>query len=197
MNFDLVAFGIRDGIWEVVATTRSENGVTNASPIGLRCTQENLTVSLYSPSRTLENVLETGYIGVNILHDPLIFVHAAMGDLDSSYFGMLDGFPVIRSAQGWIIFETRFLEHTDTYRFELTPIAMHKNLDMIHPVNRGFNALIEALIIATRYRITPESKREALQKDIDFYAAIVQKCGGEKEREAMELLNAYLMEIEG
>jgi len=196
MNFDLVAFGIRDGVWEVVATTRSENDITNASPIGLRCSQENLTVSLFSPSRTLENVLETGYIGVNILHDPLVFVHAAMGDLDSLYFGTLDGFPIIRTAQGWILFETRFLEHEDAYRFELTPIAVHGNFEVMHPVNRGFNALIEALIIATRYRIIPESEWGALHKDIEFYAAIVRKCGGEREREAMELLNAYLMEIE-
>jgi hypothetical protein len=49
--------------------------------------------------------------------------------------------------------------------------------------------VIEACIHATRYRLTGEEKYLKL---IKAYGEIVDKCGGEKEKEAMKLLYAYL-----
>ncbi len=110
MEIDLAELGIRDGIWEVIATTRSEAGVFNAAPIGLECRGGVFSISLFRPSRTLENVLHAKRIGVNILHDPIVFVESATGDLDSSYFTILNDLPVIRNADLSVIFEAVLFE---------------------------------------------------------------------------------------
>ena len=55
----------------------------------------------------------------------------------------------------------------------------------IKPINRGFNAVIEATVHATRYVVLKEQK---YLDHIDHYNTIVQKCGGPGEKEAMKLL---------
>lgn len=196
MKIELAALGIGDGIWEVVATTRSREGVFNAAPIGLKCIGRDLSVSLFHPSKTLKNTLETGRIGVNILHDPLVFVEAATGDLDTSYFTKFENFPVIRDAEVWIIFEAELLEKGDAYCFDLSPLASKRFFNVPHPVNRGFNAVIEALILATRYLVVAESERKDLLSDIEHYERIVRKCGGDRDHEAMRTLRKYLKTLQ-
>jgi hypothetical protein len=59
----------------------------------------------------------------------------------------------------------------------------------VHPVNRGFNSVIDATVHATRYR---ENQDPALKKLIDYHVGIVNKCGGKQELEALELLKKYM-----
>jgi hypothetical protein len=58
----------------------------------------------------------------------------------------------------------------------------------MHPVNRGFNSIIDATVHATRYKINRDPH---LKKLIDYHAGIVRKCGGKRELEALELLVQY------
>jgi len=67
----------------------------------------------------------------------------------------------------------------------MTPVKgkiLHK---VIKPVNRGFNAVIEASIHATRY---VGKKDQEYLRQIDHCNTIVRKCGGAREKEAMRLL---------
>jgi len=59
----------------------------------------------------------------------------------------------------------------------------------IRAVNRGFNAVIEALVYATRYT---SLKREEFKKKALEYKGIVEKCGSEREKEAFKLMERYL-----
>ncbi len=59
----------------------------------------------------------------------------------------------------------------------------------VHPVNRGFNNLIDATVHATRFK---ENKDPELKKLIDYHVGIVRKCGGKRELEALELLKKYM-----
>ena len=58
----------------------------------------------------------------------------------------------------------------------------------VHPVNRGFNSIIDATVHATRYRVNRDPE---LKKLIDYHIAIVRKCGGKKELAALDLLVQY------
>ncbi|HDM35625.1 MAG TPA: DUF447 family protein [Candidatus Syntrophoarchaeum butanivorans] len=196
MDLDLTELGIGDGIWEVVATTRSRDGVPNAAPLGLRCREGDLSILVFEPSRTLENILDTGRIGVNILQDPLIFVKSVVGDLDNSYYTDFKGFPVINGAEAWIILEAKLMERGEAYLFTLVPLSARRNFKAAHPVNRGFNAIIEALILATRYSIMDESERDGILRCIEHMEEIVRKCGGDREHEAMAILKGYLHRIQ-
>ena len=55
----------------------------------------------------------------------------------------------------------------------------------LHPVNRGFNSIIDATVHATRFKITRDPELKTL---IDYHAGIVRKCGGKKELEALAML---------
>ena len=56
-------------------------------------------------------------------------------------------------------------------------------------INRGFNAVIEATVHATRYVL---NRREDLLDKIKYYGGIIDRCGGKREREAYKLLMGYL-----
>jgi len=55
----------------------------------------------------------------------------------------------------------------------------------IQSINRGFNAVIEATVEATRYVVLKDKK---YLDHIEYYDTIVRKCGGSREKDAMKLL---------
>ena len=57
------------------------------------------------------------------------------------------------------------------------------------PVNRGRCAVIEATVHATRYGRTRDPR---LGRLIEHHAAVVRRCGGPAEVEALELLMGYI-----
>jgi hypothetical protein len=79
---------------------------------------------------------------------------------------------------------------SDFILFQLTPIAVKINWNELKAINRGLNAVIEATILATRYKITrDEREKEEIKKQMVHYADIVEKCGGRREKDAIEILN--------
>jgi hypothetical protein len=59
-------------------------------------------------------------------------------------------------------------------------------------VNRGFNSVIEATVHATRYSLT---RNEELRRLIHHHIAIIQRCGGPREQEAIGLLEGYVPKL--
>ena len=183
--------GIDEGISEVIVTTRSDAGTFNAAPIGIITTTNGYFVKLYKGSRTLSNVTETDKLAANVTCDAVLFVKAAFEKLDKSHYSALSGFPVLKEAQSGIIFRAVLEEKSGVYSiFQLTPIAVKINWNELKAINRGLNAVIEATILATRYKMTrDEREQEELKKEMVHYADIVEKCGGRREKDAIEILN--------
>ncbi|MFZ2071063.1 MAG: DUF447 domain-containing protein [Halobacteriota archaeon] len=199
---DLKEAGLYEGISEVIATTRSVSGVPNAAPIGILCREDEgkdaYFVNLYKGSQTLSNVMETGELAANVTDDALLFVKAAFDNLDESHFARFSGFPVLKSAESWIKFEChRIEERADSFLFLLTPLAIEQNIKVkvkvkvkaARAINRGLNAVIEATILATRYAIAiDEREKDDMNRAIERYTGIVEKCGGHREKEAIDCL---------
>jgi hypothetical protein len=192
---DLEAAGIGEGISEVIVTTKSAAGMPNAAPIGIITTVDDdgartHQVKLYRGSQTLANVLETGTLAANVTTDAVLFVETAFDDLSAEYFTEFFGIPVLRKTTAWIIFTSELVEEKEVYlRFQLCPQAVKINRKEVKAINRGLNAVIEATVLATRLRISTEKReREEPRKELERYAAIVAKCGGWREREAMGML---------
>ena len=59
----------------------------------------------------------------------------------------------------------------------------------LHPVNRGFNSIIDATVHGTRYKVTRD---KGLLDLIEYHAGIIKKCGGPRESEALSLLFDYI-----
>ncbi len=177
-------FGIHDGISEVILTTLSKDGVPNAAPMGLHRKEGRLFAMIYN-SRTLENIIDRPVTAVNIVDDPVLFVRSSLCDLEPGRFEYVNGFPVLKDALGWVLFECRCKKGERISLVELSPVDGKINRRKIQPVNRGFNAVIEAAIHATRYVVFREKKHI---DSIEHYNSIVKKCGGAREKEAMGML---------
>lgn len=177
-------FGIHEGISEVIFTTLSPEGVPNAAPIGLHRKGKKLFARIYS-SKTLDNIMGKPELAANIVDEPVLFVQSALSDIADERFELVEGFPVLKDALGWILFECRCRKGEKISVVELSPIKGKIITKKLQPINRGFNAVIEASIHATRYVVLGEQK----QLDcIEYYNTIVKKCGGVREDEAMKLL---------
>ncbi|MEM1579356.1 MAG: DUF447 family protein [Archaeoglobaceae archaeon] len=171
-------FGLRNGINEVIVVTRGDK--LNTAPIGIIVENEESVFAkarLYS-SHTRSNVERGSFFIANIVSDAVLFALATFEDLGEEFFERLDP-PILRGALAYCEFKAKlkgpFVE------LELLKGGIIRN--ELKAVNRGFNAVIEALIFATRINISPE-----FAKRIKECYEIIEKCGGEREREAMEII---------
>jgi len=177
------------GINEVIATT-----ALNAAPIGIHYREKRYRAVLFLGSHTAENVARDGWLVANLVHDPVLYVKTAFEDLPKDRF---TGEPVrgttmyrLAGADAWAAFFAT-VEHrsAETMTVSLQPEKEIVEEVAIHPVNRGFNSLIDATVHATRYRITRDDE---LKKLIGYHTGIVRKCGGKRELEALALLEGYI-----
>ena len=188
--------GIGEGISEVIVTTKSASGEPNAAPIGIIAVtnedenENNYFVRLYKGSKTLSNARETNKLAANVTNDTVLFVKAAFEPLTETQFSLFNGFPVLKEANSWILFDCTFSEKTrETFVFRLTALAVKTNRKEVKAINRGRNAVIEAAILATRNAITEDERdRAEREKLMALYARIVEKCGGSREKEALKIL---------
>ncbi len=203
---DLTEAGLREGISEVIATTQSRAGIPNAAPVGILNSDGRYHVRLYRGSRTIANVEETRRLAVNVTMDALLFAKTLIGNLSPSDFSLFHGFPVLKEANSWILFRCNQVEEDeDSLLFMLYPLAVAVIRAGICAINRGLNAVIEAAILVSRWRCghvygqgqeqehAHPHQGEGMQVQMQLarmrdYERIVARCGGRREKEAMQLL---------
>ena len=181
---DIEELGIHEGISEVIVTTLSKDGVPNAAPIGLHCKDGKLFFRLFN-SKTLDNILARPVAVANIVDDPVLFVRSALSDIEPDEFELIEEIPVLKGALAWIRFDCKCRKGEKISVVELTPVSGAVISHKVKPINRGFNAVIEASVDATRYVIFKEQK---YLERIGYYDKLVRKCGGAQEKEAMRVL---------
>lgn len=191
---DLSSFGIREGISETIVSTGLE--FPNAAPIGIIVKGGRTFVRLFKGTHTWKNVLKEKHLAANIVYDPLLLVRSTFFDLEPSEFDYVPAyglnFPILKEAAAWVVFECINIKDTDQALLaDLIPVeagfneANRKSL----PLNRGFNAVLEATVHATRYQFSGDEKYLEM---IRHYETLASKCGGEREKEAMKLLYKVL-----
>jgi hypothetical protein len=168
----------------MIFTTISPDGVPNAAPIGLHMKNGKFFARIYN-SKTLDNIRGKKTAAANIVDDPFLFVESALSDIHPDNFDLVGGFPVLKDAQGWIIFNCKIRKGETISVVELSPVEAQIKHRHIQPINRGFNAVIEATVDATRYVVLKDNK---YLDRIEYYNTIVRKCGGSREKDAMKLL---------
>ncbi|AKB80011.1 DUF447 family protein [Methanosarcina horonobensis HB-1 = JCM 15518] len=192
---DLPSFGIREGISEVIVSTGFE--YPNAAPIGIITKGGRPFVRLFKGSHTWANVLKERYLVSNVVYDSLLFVRSTFFDLEPSEFEyVISGglkFPILKEAVSWVVFECINIKNTDQALVaDLVPINAgfnELNRKELPVPNRGFNAVIEATVHATRYQLSGEEK---YLDWITHYESLASKCGGDAEKKAMKLLYEVL-----
>jgi hypothetical protein len=180
---------LRSGINEVIATT-----AFNAAPIGIHYREGKTRMILYPGSHTAENIERDGWVVANFIYDPVLYVQTAFGDLPRVAFAEE---PVagkvmhrLSSAEAWIAFSATIENRTsESLVVQLTSEKEIIEGVFVHPVNRGFNSIVDATVHATRYVM---KKDPELKNLIDYHEGIVRKCGGKRELEALGLLMTHI-----
>ena len=190
-DFDISEYGILPEICETIVSTGFET--PNAAPIGIIQKNGTTFVRIFKGSQTGENVFKEGVLVANVVYDPLLLVRTTFSKLELSEFDFLklDGrnFPVLKAALSWVAFRCVGCKTTGRALLaELLPLQAGfraENRKATPGPNRGFNAVLEATVHATRYQLTGDEKYVGW---IRHYEELVRKCGGEKEKEAINLL---------
>jgi len=179
-------FGLMEGINEIIAITENEDGSWNTAPIGIIVENSDSTkarAKLYR-NRTRENLERNGVLFANIIDDPVVFAISSFGNLSEECFASLNP-PIIKGSMAWCRFRAEMKGRVAV--LTLTDGNVIKG--RVRAVNRGFNAVIEALVHATRYVVIKDAeKRRALLEKIHYYREIAEKCGSEREKKAFEII---------
>jgi uncharacterized protein len=180
-----------EGINEVIATTWF-----NAAPMGVHFRDGKYHLHLFRGSHTAMNIERWGWVVANITHDPVLYVKTAFEDLPKKSFVEEEVGDLLMhrlpDVEAWIAFDAaveRFAPQA--LLVSLVPLKEVVVRPEIHPVNRGFGNLIDATVHATRYVINRDPRLKEL---IDHHTAVVRRCGGSRELEALALLEGYLKE---
>jgi len=188
-DFNLDDFGIYEGISETIVTT-TKGWTPNAAPMGIIRKKDKAYIRLFKGSTTYENVVSSKMLVANISNDPLLFALSTFTDLEDEYFQSIsfDGLTIssLKEAQSWVLFECVNTKLTsEAFVAEIVPKRAHINRCIIKAANRAFFSVIEACVHATRYKLTGDDKYLKL---IKAYGDIVEKCGGEAEKDAMHII---------
>ena len=187
------------GVTESVVTTLGPNERWNVAALGLEVGQEQrqdgeatqpmVTARTWGRTRTRRNFETRGEGYVQFTPDPVDFVEAAMGIREEDD-------PVLDSASAWARVEVLRAEEgvtdgTAWVGWRLTPVESVVREESVPTINRGYNALVEATVVASRLDVEGYD-REVLEGLLDYLLDVVRRCGGEREQAALERFDALL-----
>ena len=175
--------GFTEGINEIIAVTLGST--LNAAPIGIIVSNASSRIAkarLFQ-SHTRENIEKGSPLWANVNFDPVLFVISAFEDPSEDFYESINP-PILRGSAAYCRFDCRISGSFATLELVEGKILRRP----LRAVNRGFNALIEATVHATRYAMGATN----LEEKIRYYGTIVEKCGGKREKEAYKLLTEYI-----
>jgi uncharacterized protein len=186
-------------ILEGIVTTVGADGNVNVAPMGPRvdASMTRLELRPYRTSRTFANLQAHGEGVLHVTDDVLLLARAAVGPLDP-----LPPMVTAKSVAGRILsdvcryYEFRVLRcdnHGDRVTFEAEVVHSARLRDFFG-FNRAKHAVLEAAILATRTAFLPATEIDAEFKRL---APLVQKTGGEREREAFAFLEQFVQQVTG
>lgn len=169
------------GVTESVVATRGPNGKWNFAALGLHA-GEPVTARTWGATRTRHNFREHGEGVVQFVPDPVVFAESALSILERSN-------PVHPSAAAWVRVATERVDAgnsggTEWAEWALAPMEAAVVSRTVPTTNRGYGAVIEATVAASRLDVDAHDT-DALTERLDYFAGVVETCGGERERAAM------------
>ncbi|MBT8507403.1 hypothetical protein AZH53_03025 [Methanomicrobiaceae archaeon CYW5] len=189
---------LTEGINEVIATTAGEireDEITkvrpNAAPMGIFCRKGKIRMRVYRGTHTEENMRRCGWVIANVTHDPVVFVETAFGDIGAEHFSEvhIDGHTMnrLKDCEAWVAYKCAIIHAGEELSiFELHPVAEEVRSCAVHPHNRGFASVIDATILGTRYVMFNDP---SLLEKIQYHQDIAVKCGSERVKSAVKMLD--------
>ncbi len=181
---------ILEGIVSTIATT----GEINIAPMGPRVDvgMKRFLLRPFNTSTTYHNLRAHGEGVLHVTDDVLLLARAAVGQLET-----LPPLMAAHTIRGKVLreacryYEFRVVSIDDREeRISIEVEVIHQEtLRDFFGFNRAKHAVVEAAILATRVDFLPIEEIEA---DFRKFGVIVQKTGGEQEKEAFAFLRQHL-----
>ena len=183
------------GVTESVVTTLGPNDLWNVAALGLHAPEGTaeptpdapVTATTWGNTRTRRNFHRQGGGVVQFVSDPRTFVDAALTihEVDE---------PVLPGAHAWAEVRVERVDageeggtRWETWR--LHPVEAAAPDPVVPRINRGFAAVIEATVAASRLDV-PAYDTDDLLARLRWLADVVDRCGGRPERAAFATLDA-------
>lgn len=195
---------LSEGINEIIAVTKD-----NAAPIGIILRKNQCPkMILFKGSKTEQNIREFGWVTANFVSLASLYPKYAFSDVEADelveaeFDALMDverdiecdterdnpicGMQRLRFADAWIGFTAKVVNETESnYLVDLTPVFEEVLHTGVRRVNRGFDAVIDATVHATRYVF---NHSEDLAERIRYDFELIRKCGGDDEQDAKQIL---------
>ena len=176
------------GITESVVTTRAPEDRWNVAALGLHA-GDPVTARTWGATRTRRNFERTGEGYVQFTRDPVTFVEAALSvrEVDE---------PVLADADAWVRVGVERIEAGESggtrwADWRLSPEESGVEREVVPTVNRGYNAVVEATVAASRLEVDAYDEG-TLRERLDHLERVARRCGGAREREAFDRLNVLV-----
>ncbi|QLH79569.1 DUF447 family protein [Halosimplex rubrum] len=173
------------GVVESVVTTLGPNDRWNVAALGLHA-GDPVTARTYGRTRTWRNFRERGGGVVQFTRDPVDFVDAALSvrEVDD---------PVLDSADAWVEVDAERVGtdregDTEIVTWELRPVDGGVERRVVPTTNRGFSAVVEATVAASRLDV-PGYDRETLLDRLAYFEGVVETAGSDRDRAAFDRLD--------
>lgn len=142
-----------------------------------------VTARTWGDTRTRRNFYTTGEGYVQFTNDPVDFVEAACSIREEET-------PILESSNAWIRVSVEQMDAGETggtrwERWALSPVESSVERRVVPTTNRGFYAIVEATVAASRLDV-PGYDTAELRTRIEYFEDVVEHCGGERERTAWE-----------
>jgi hypothetical protein len=174
-------------IIECIVSTIDEKGQPNFAPMGVIIKEKTVRIRPYKTSHTYKNLKTTSQGVVNITDNALLFVKTVVSDplLDSLPVKRVQGYRLKDTCSFLEVVVTDFTEDEERGDF-FCKIVNKEIVNEFMGFNRAKHALLELAIIVSRARMIL-SMTEVASK-IDDFRKVIIKTGGEKEKEAFQIL---------
>ncbi|MGF7118688.1 DUF447 domain-containing protein [Methanobacterium oryzae] len=193
---DLKSIRMEKGLlYETIITTKNEDNIPNAAPIGVICKDTlEIVLYLYEGTHTLQNIKSNPHFIVNITKDPLIFANSTLGDLSTDYFEKCNDNYYIKNADAFFIATINSIKEVEKednigksrvniIRANVDEIII-KN-EPVEPLNRAIFAIVESLVYFSRIEIVNEETKKIYSKRIKEMSRLVSRVGGIEHKKAM------------
>lgn len=183
-------------ILEGIVTTLDREGTLNIAPMGPKVDREmkRFVLRPFRTSTTYRNLRETGEGVLHVTDDVLLLARTAIGDpvaVETHPAEVVRG-RILADTCRFYEFRVADLDDRDERTTIVAETVAEGRRRDFFGLNRGKHAVVEAAILATRTDFLP---LEEILADYRELGVLVEKTGGDLEREAFALLSRYVGDV--
>ncbi len=183
-------------ILETIIISTNEKNEPHVTPFGIQYVNENIIISPYKPSKTLNNILETKAATMNLTDDVRVFA-GALTQRQSWQLCKLENRNGYRLESCLNHVELKLIDfQEDDVRPKLVMQQINKqHHDDFKGFNRAQAAVIELAVLTSRlHMLTPEK----IRSEQTYLQIAIDKTAGQRELEAWgwltDKINTYFKE---